>query len=281
MKFSLVLATLGRKKELAKFLESLCSQTYRDFEVVIVDQNPLGFLDKVIDGFNNEINIKHLNVSFTGLSRARNYGLKYTDGDIVAFPDDDCWYGQELLDMVQQLFAENANSLDGIIGHAVTEKGDSLHAWHITRSMFIDEVTAWRSAMSITLFFRRNVIQAVRNFDEKIGVGAGTCYGAGEETDFALRGLRAGFRFKIFPSVKIYHPAKKSVGNEEENIARAYKYSCGMGYVMKKNHTPLWFVGYLFIRSIGGVFIAMLRGNIQLAKRRISGIKGRLHGLMT
>ena len=39
MKFTLILATLGRSDEVRRMLESLKRQSYQDFEVVLIDQN--------------------------------------------------------------------------------------------------------------------------------------------------------------------------------------------------------------------------------------------------
>ena len=39
MKFSLIIATLGREKELYDLFESLDKQTYKNFEVIVIDQN--------------------------------------------------------------------------------------------------------------------------------------------------------------------------------------------------------------------------------------------------
>jgi len=46
--FSLILATVGRNEELARFLQHLDQQTYRNFELIIVDQNQDGILDPLI-----------------------------------------------------------------------------------------------------------------------------------------------------------------------------------------------------------------------------------------
>ena len=49
--FSLIVCTLGRQDPLRRLLESLVRQRFRDFEVVVVDQNEPGVLDGLIDGF--------------------------------------------------------------------------------------------------------------------------------------------------------------------------------------------------------------------------------------
>ena len=48
--------------------------------------------------------------SARGLSRARNAGLRMIAGDIVSFPDDDCWYPPDLLQRVA-----DASSVPGFI----------------------------------------------------------------------------------------------------------------------------------------------------------------------
>jgi len=48
IKFSLILATVGRSEELTRFLRHLDQQTYRNFELIIVDQNSNGILDSLI-----------------------------------------------------------------------------------------------------------------------------------------------------------------------------------------------------------------------------------------
>src|SRR5215212_9261375 len=99
MHFSLVLATVGRTEEVRRLLESLREQTYRNFEVIVVDQNPGDGLTYLLELYRDTLNIRHIR-SAKGISKARNVGLRYTTGDVVAFPDDDCWYAPDLLERV-------------------------------------------------------------------------------------------------------------------------------------------------------------------------------------
>src|SRR5579864_3540599 len=94
IKFSLILATVGRLDEVARFLQHLGRQTYRDFELIIVDQNSDDVLERLIRQYQGCFPVLHLR-SEPGLSRARNVGLQHFSGDVVAFPDDDCWYAPD------------------------------------------------------------------------------------------------------------------------------------------------------------------------------------------
>ncbi|EOO0082080.1 glycosyltransferase family 2 protein, partial [Escherichia coli] len=67
-----------------------------------------------------------------------------------------------------------------------------------------------KNCVSFTLFFRREVINAVGRFDQNMGVGAGTNYGAGEESDFVVRALSLGFKGLYYPDYYVLHPAKES-----------------------------------------------------------------------
>lgn len=51
MKVSLVVATVGRTHQLARLLESLARQTWQDFECIIIDQNPPGTLDALLEAY--------------------------------------------------------------------------------------------------------------------------------------------------------------------------------------------------------------------------------------
>ena len=59
MRFSIVIPTLNRDDVIFLMLDSLCNQTFSDFEVIIVDQNDKLQLDESIYKYSDRLKIKH------------------------------------------------------------------------------------------------------------------------------------------------------------------------------------------------------------------------------
>src|SRR4051794_25382327 len=102
---SLVVATINRVTELDRLFCSLDRQTCTNFEVIVVDQNHDRRLLPVVAA-HPRLAIKHLR-SERGLSRARNVGLRFATGNLIAIPDDDCWYPEELVEQIEAWFASH------------------------------------------------------------------------------------------------------------------------------------------------------------------------------
>ena len=108
MIFSLITSTVGRTAELQKLLASIDQQTCRSFELVVVDQNTDDRLVPILEKYQEKFRIVHAR-SGRGVSRGRNVGVNYASGQILTFPDDDCWYPADLLEKVVCLMDGNAH----------------------------------------------------------------------------------------------------------------------------------------------------------------------------
>ncbi len=278
MKFSLILATVNRTQELGRFLGSLDAQTYRDFELIVVDQNPDDRLQPLLEAYRDRFPILHLR-SAKGLSRARNVGLKHIKGDIVAFPDDDCWYPEDLLERVKGFFESNPQT-DGVTGRAVNEKGRPHTLRWPKQPGWLTRESALRGAVSYTIFLRRGVTQRVGAFNEDLGVGAGTPWGAGEETDYLLRAMGQGFRLYYDPSLTVYHPEPPQ-GYEARDLAKGYSYGLGMGYVLRAHGYPTGFVLLGFLRTAAMVALDLATGRFGSARFRWYSLLGRIRGWLS
>jgi glycosyltransferase involved in cell wall biosynthesis len=268
------MATLDRVKELDRLLCSLDRQTCDDFEVIIVDQNPDDRLVPVI-ATHPHLQIKHLH-SPKGLSKARNVGLRSASGDLIAIPDDDCWYPEQLLAQVNDWFTNHAHyaalstsvrSEDGVAIGPNWPRG----ACDCTKS------NIFRSVVSCSIFFRREVVKAVGDFDEGIGVGAASKLQSGEETDYVLRALNLGFRHRFEPALVVHHPKLHSL----QRLRRiTFSYALGTGYLLRAHNFPARIVASYLIRSCGGAVVNLLQGRVGYARVYALRAAGQLVGYL-
>lgn len=277
MKFSLVLATINRTEELMGFLQSLEAQTHRNFELIIVDQNQDDRLQPIIKIYQQKYTIYHIRTK-PGLSKARNAGLNYATGDIIAFPDDDCSYPPRLLENITRFF-ENNPEIDGLTGRAIDKYGRvSVGRW-AKQPGRVNKYNVWVKAVSITIFLRKAVVLRVGGFDERLGAGSGTPWGSSEETDYLIRALEKGFRIYYDPSIRIHHP-QPLTSFDEQALRRGVFYGGGMGFVLRKHDYPLWNVLHHWARPLGGALASLLLGKIGKARYHWSIFTGRVRGWM-
>lgn len=276
MKFSLIVATLGRSSEVARLFESLLNQTYKEFEVILVDQNSDHRVFDIYNQYKNQMQIQYIHTDKKGLSHARNLGLKCTLHDIVAFPDDDCWYAKDTLEKVKDAFANL--SADVISGQPLNPDGKLLVRNYLKKSSPVTIQNVWNAAISISIFLKKSAVNKIGFFDDKLGVGSGTIFGSGEETDYIVRALESGLNVQYDASIKIIHP-QEVIKKDSKEIDRALSYGSGMGYVLAKHQFPFSIKAKALIRPLGGAVIALAETDFHLMKIRFNTFRGRLRGM--
>src|SRR5690606_8001184 len=114
--------------------------------------------------------------------------IEQITGDIVAFPDDDCWYPSNLLNDVAKFFSNN-KEVQGLTCRCTDEYNLNSSGRFDRTSGKLDLINVWQRGISVTIFLSRNLVDLVGGFDEGIGAGSGTIYGSGEETDYLIRSI--------------------------------------------------------------------------------------------
>lgn len=279
MKFSLIVATVGRTSELRRLLASLEAQSYKDFELIVVDQNTDDRLREVIAPFETHLAILHL-TSLRGVSRARNVGIRKATGAFVAFPDDDCWYPPQLLESVVARFGTHAN-WDGLTGRIINEtKSASGDARFDKVSGRVTLSNIWRRACAATIFFRKETVEATGSFDEELGPGAGTPWGGAEDIDYPARAIKAGRTVFYDPNICVFHP-DLSITALADEVKRAYSYGAGIGRVWMKQKFPAMTIGYYLLRPLAGMCVSLVTGRWMRARYRWASFQGRCSGLLS
>jgi len=257
MRISLVVATVGRTAELGRLLASLEAQTHQNFDVIVVDQNPDTRLEPILAGFAGKLEIRHLYLTDTpGASRARNLGIDHITGEVVCFPDDDCWYPEDFLQQVNDLLAADSGC-DAIIGEAVDESGRPILPWR-DRSGQATKPICWRRAVCFACVYRSRVLRKIGGFDESLGGGAGTPWGGGEDNDLMLRTIENGFQVRYEKHLQIHHPRIFRSFDEKSRVKR-YSYALGDGRMLREHPMPMWWRVLFFGVPAGRTVLAMLK----------------------
>lgn len=271
---SLIVATLNRVTELERLLASLDGQSCRDFEVIVVDQNADERLLPVLRKHEG-LTLRHLR-SGKGLSRARNVGLPYAKGDIIGFPDDDCWYPERLLTEITDCFSLHPEF--GVL-FATLRDADGRPVgprWADHCCLWTKE-NVWECAISPAAFLRREVTDAIGLFNEKIGLGAATPYQSGEDVDYFVRPLGIGCKIWYDPALTVHHPSFHALDRVRQ---RSYSYALGGGYTLRVHGYPVWRLLKSLMRSIGGAVVNLFRGNFSLAHSYLLRAAGLTHGYL-
>lgn len=161
---SIVIPCFNSQATIRKVLESVVNQTYKDYEIIIVDDGSSDNTKSVIEIFFKDKNIKHKYIyqQNSGPSSARNKGVKNSIGEYVAFLDsDDEWHPQKLELTVKILEDERVD----ILGHGYTFINNFDKEY---LSINIDKITFYRLllknfAVTPSIIIRRSKFQF---FDE-------------------------------------------------------------------------------------------------------------------
>lgn len=274
MKFSLVTATLGRTEEVERLLATLADQTYRYFELVVVDQNPDDRLVPILELYRTKFPIVRVR-SKPGVSVARNAGLRYATGDVVGFPDDDCWYSPQFLEQCFGLLQERPD-IDGVTGRVKDESGVDFARFDCSPG-FLTLSNIWQRTAGACFFLRNHVVEEVGEFDESLGPNSGTIWGGAEDIDYPVRAIKAGFKIYYDPGLIVFHPNPLRNGYGKM-VRRAYTYGAGIGRVWRKHDYPARIVAYYLLRPLAGALLSLVTGRLDKARYHWSSLRGRLRG---
>jgi glycosyltransferase involved in cell wall biosynthesis len=101
---SIIVAVFNEEKYLNRCLQSLKNQSYKDIEIIIVDDGSTDKSRNII----KQYNVKYLSISHSGPGVARNKGAQAAKGEILVFVDADMYYDKEYIkELVKPIVKKN------------------------------------------------------------------------------------------------------------------------------------------------------------------------------
>ncbi|MCS7161703.1 MAG: glycosyltransferase [Bacteroidia bacterium] len=206
MRFSVIVPVFNRPEELHELLDSLTQQTWRDFEVIVVEDGSTHTAQAVVERFADKLNLRYLKQPNRGPAAARNAGASQSQGEYVIFLDSDCFcpppYLATLAERLQQ------EELDGFGGPDTAHPSFTPIQKAISYAMtgyFTTGGLRGRPSYGADKFLprsfnmgvRREAFFAVGGFEESLRFG--------EDIDLSLRLRQAGYRLRLIPEAWVYH----------------------------------------------------------------------------
>lgn len=168
---SVVVPVYNGSKYIQKAIESVLSQTYKNYEIIVID-------DGSTDDTRQKLHVYHEHIRYVfqqnrGSAAARNLGINLAKGELIAFLDsDDFWTMPEKLEKQVACFQANPD-LGGInTGWRIVD-GEGKHIktvqpWHKAPNLDLETWLKKKCVRTSAMVFRREWLLKVGGFDEEL-----------------------------------------------------------------------------------------------------------------
>jgi len=158
---SIVVCVKDGEKIVGNCIESILNQTFKNFELIMVDDASSDRTGEIINGFKDE-RIKYLrNQEWCGLSKSRNTGIKRAGGKYIFFTDADCVVNKKWIEEGLRCFEKGYVGVEGRVVY-VSENHKQ------TFSDYVMENRNGGKFMTGNAAYRRDIMQAIGGLDESL-----------------------------------------------------------------------------------------------------------------
>lgn len=204
MDYSVIVPVYNRPGEIDELLDSLTNQTYKNFEVIIVEDGSDQRCDHIVEKYSDRLTIRYFYKKNSGQGYSRNFGFEKATGDYFIVFDSDC--------LIPPHYFEEVNR--ALIFHGYDAWGGPDRAHH--------SFTPIQKAISysMTSFFTTGGIRGRKNHIGKfhprsfnMGIsrevyektGGYKITRMGEDIEFSLRIIENGFKTGLIENAYVYH----------------------------------------------------------------------------
>jgi len=204
MFFSIIIPLYNRPQEIKELLETLVLQTYKQFEVLVIEDGSKDDAAEIVKSFAGKLDVKYFAKQNEGQGFTRNYGFERAKGDYFVIFDSDCLIPEDYLEIVNNSL--NENWLDAYGGPDAAHPSFTPVQKAISYSMTSPFTTGGirGNKKGIGQFHPRSFNMGIsRGVWEKAGGFIITR--SGEDIEYSIRIHSMGFKIGLIPEAKVYH----------------------------------------------------------------------------
>lgn len=253
VKISVIIPTYNNEKDIGECLKSLKNQTFKDFEIIVVDGYSKDKTVEIARKYADKVMFENIGTR----GGACNIGAKYANGEILVFTDADAWFPKDWLKKIWKKFEENPDvSIIGgndIVGKNATKLEKILFLFDLIKKIPKTQREIVDRLRGVNTAYKKDVFLSSGGFNEALH--------SIEETELHYRLYKLGYKFLFDPSIFVYHHRRRSLKSLAKQmirngIGRIEAISVNREILSKFDIIPL--IG--FLAFISGVPITILMG---------------------
>ena len=206
MKFSIIIPVFNRPDEVDELLASLCQQTVKDFEVLIIEDGSVKPCKDVCDKYASILDLHYYAKENSGPGQSRNYGAERANGEYVIILDSDVVLPNGYLQAINSQLSIANCQLVAFGGPDATHPSFTPIQKAISYSMtsFFTTGGIRGGKAKLDKFYPRSFNMGIRR-DVYLQLGGFTKMRFGEDIDFSYRIVEAGYMPRLFPEAWVWH----------------------------------------------------------------------------
>ncbi len=210
MHFSIIIPLYNRPEELDELLLSLCNQSYKKFEVIVAEDGSTNKGDKIVEKYIDRLSIIYFEKPNTGPGTTRNAAAKRANHEWLIFFDSDCIIPGNYLENVAIFLKNNKVDAYGGPDAALDTFSTTQKAINYSMTSFFTTGGIRGGDKKMDKFHPRSFNLGVTKlaFDVLDGYGE---MRFGEDIDFSLRLLEAGFKTALISDAFVYHKRRSNL----------------------------------------------------------------------
>ncbi|MCI9607523.1 MAG: glycosyltransferase [Muribaculaceae bacterium] len=202
-KYSVIVPVYNRNDEVADLLTSLSAQTYKNFEVILVEDGSTQPCTEAVERCGQGLDLTYRHKSNEGRSIARNCGIELAKGEWLIFFDSDCVIPPDYFGNLDKALAGSALDCFGGPDSAHSSFSDVQKAINFAMTSFLTTggIRGGKVSMekftprSFNMGYTRKVYDRVGGFREMFS----------EDIDMSMRIRNAGFNIGLIRPAAVYH----------------------------------------------------------------------------
>ena len=238
---SVIIPVYNRPKEVEELLQSLAEQTYKDFEIVIVEDGSTLTSESVCKAYETKLNIQYFFKTNSGPGSTRNYGMEKSTGDFFVILDSDCIVPPHYMQTLHQYLENQQIEFYGGPDAAHPSFTDTQKAVNYSMTSFFTTGGIRGGQKNVHTFLPRSFNMGFsKKVFETIKGYAAMRYG--EDIDLSLRTKAAGFQPVLLKELFVYHKRRT-------NFIQFFKQIYHSGFVrieLNKRHQGSFKIIHLF-----------------------------------